>query len=164
MVQENKPADDAIRPNQVYALSLSFPILNKETGKSILETVDKHLFTPFGLRTLSPEHRDFRPVYEGNSWLRDTAYHQGTVWPVLLADYFKACLYVDGENPDVLGKLKESIDALQKHFYEEDCIHGISEIFDGQNPSQGKGTINQAWSVSAMIQLMEMSNKLTPDR
>lgn len=164
MVQEDKSADDAIRPNQIYALSLSFPILDKEAGRSILETVDKHLLTPFGLRTLSPEHLDFRPVYDGNIRERDTAYHQGTVWPFLLADYFKACLYVDGENPDVLGKLKESIDALQKHFYEEDCIHGISEIFDGQNPSRGKGTINQAWSVSAMIQLMEMSNKLTPDR
>ena len=163
VVQEDKLADDAIRPNQIYALSLSFPILDKEAGRSILGNVDQHLFTPNGLRTLSPEHPDFKPVYQGNQWERDTAYHQGTVWPFLLADYFKACLYVYGTTPEVLAKLKESIDALQKHFYEDSCIHGISEIFDGQHPHEGKGAINQAWSVSAVIQMMGIKS-LAPSR
>ncbi len=144
VVQEDKSADDAIRPNQVYTLSLSFPLLDKETGKSVLNIVDKDLFTPYGLRTLSPEHKDFRPVYEGNSWERDTAYHQGTVWPFLLVDYFQACLYVIGPTPEVFEKMKESVEALQKHFYEDGCINGIAEIFDGKNPIHGKGTINQA--------------------
>lgn len=149
--------DNSIRPNQIYALSLPFPILDKEAGIGILNIVDSHLFTPFGLRTLSLKHKDFKPVYGGDQWNRDTAYHMGTVWPFLLADYFKACLYVYGETPEVLGKMKESIDALQKHFYEDDCLYGISEIFDGLNPDQGKGAVQQAWSVSALIQLIEMS-------
>lgn len=150
-------ADESIRPNQIYALSLSFPILEKEMGKSVLEIVDKQLYTPLGLRTLSPGHPDFRPVYGGNQWDRDTAYHQGTVWPFLLADYFKACIYVYGETPEVLEKMKQSIDAFQKHFYEDNCLYAVSEIFDGLNPDQGKGTIQQAWSVSTLIQLIEMS-------
>ncbi len=158
VVQEDKLADDSIRPNQVYALSLSFPILDKETGKSVLNIVDKDLFTPYGLRTLSPEHLNFRPVYEGNPWERDTAYHQGTVWPFLLADYFQACAYVYGLTPEVQQKIVSSVDALQKHFYQNGCINGIAEIFDGKIPLHGKGTINQAWSVSALIQLIEMTN------
>ncbi|MBW6535195.1 MAG: glycogen debranching enzyme N-terminal domain-containing protein [Mariniphaga sp.] len=160
VVQEDKLEDNAIRPNQVYALSLSFPILDKETGKSIIDTVDKHLFTPYGLRTLSPEHPNFRAVYEGNPWERDTAYHQGTVWPFLLSDYFQALKYVETPENLISEKLKAAIEALQKHFYEKGCIHGIAEIFDGKNPHHGKGTVNQAWSVSALIQLLSHSNQL----
>lgn len=160
VVQVDKTIDDSLRPNQVYALSLSFPVLDKKTGKSILEMVDKHLFTPYGLRTLSPEHPDFMPVYEGNPWQRDTAYHQGTVWPFLLADYFRACLFVYGKTPEVLNRVNESLEVMKKHFYDDGCLHGISEIFDGQNPQEGKGAVNQAWSVSAMIQLIEMRNKI----
>jgi glycogen debranching enzyme len=130
--------------------------LDKETGKSVLNMVDQHLFTPYGLRTLSPEHKDFRPGYQGNQWERDTAYHQGTVWPFLLADYFQACKYVYGLTSEVLEKIESTVEVLQKHFYEEGCIHGIAEIFDGQNPHEGKGTVNQAWSVSAVIQMMQI--------
>jgi glycogen debranching enzyme len=134
--------------------------LDKETGKSILDTVDKYLFTPYGLRTLSPEDHAFRPVYEGNVWERDISYHQGTVWPFLLADYFQALKYVETPENIFSEKLNTATEALQKHFYEEGCIHGIAEIFDGKNPQPGKGTINQAWSVSALIQLLSHSNQL----
>lgn len=158
VIQEDKSADTAIRPNQVYALSLSFPILDKETGKSVMNTVAKHLFTPYGLRTLSPEHPNFRPVYEGNPWERDTAYHQGTVWPFLLSDYFQALKYIETPENTFSEKMKAAIEALQNHFYEEGCIHGIAEIFNGEKPESGKGTINQAWSVSALIQLLEKSS------
>jgi glycogen debranching enzyme len=149
--------DNTIRPNQIYALSLPFPILDKEAGIGILNIIDSQLFTPFGLRTLSLMHKDFKPVYSGNQWDRDTAYHQGTAWPFLLADYFRACLYVYGKTPEVLEKIEASINAFQKHFYEDDCLYGISEIFDGLNPDQGKGAVQQAWSVSTLIQLIEMS-------
>ncbi|MBW6498593.1 MAG: glycogen debranching enzyme N-terminal domain-containing protein [Bacteroidales bacterium] len=164
VISPDGTADDTLRPNQVYALSLSFPILDKETGKSILDTVDKYLFTPYGLRTLSPEHPNFRPVYEGNPWERDTAYHQGTVWPFLLADYFRALKYVGTTEEIFSEKLKAATEALQKHFYEDGCIHGIAEIFDGENPEHGKGTVNQAWSVSALIQLLEISKNLKKTR
>ena len=147
-------ADPCIRPNQIYALSLSFPLIDRKKGKSVLAIIDRSLFTPFGLRTLSSEHIDFRPLYEGNQWKRDTAYHQGTVWTFLLSDYFDACLYVFGDTPEVKNKIKESIDTLRSHFYESGCINGISEIFDGLKPFEGKGTANQAWSVSALIKIL----------
>ncbi|MBW6489968.1 MAG: amylo-alpha-1,6-glucosidase [Lentimicrobium sp.] len=152
--------DKTIRPNQIFALSLPFPLLDKNTGKSILEVVESHLFTPFGLRTLSPDSPDFCPVYKGNQWERDTSYHQGTVWPFLLADYFMAYSYVYGNTKEVSTKIELSLNALSKHFYESDCINGISEIFDGFKPQEGKGAVQQAWSVSSIIQLQLMYNNL----
>lgn len=146
--------DETLRPNQLYALSLPFPLVDQKTGKRILETVDSHLLTPFGLRTLSPRNLNFRPVYAGNQWERDLGYHQGAVWPFLLADYFKACIYVYGDSKQVRESMKKTVDTFRRHFYESDCIHGISEIFDGLKPEEGRGTIHQAWSVSALIQIM----------
>ncbi|PKP09517.1 MAG: glycogen debranching protein [Bacteroidetes bacterium HGW-Bacteroidetes-4] len=156
--------DASIRPNQIYALSLPFPIINKKTGKNILKVVEKHLSTPYGLRSLSPFSTAFKPFYEGNQWNRDTAYHQGTVWTFLLADYFQACLYVYGNTPDILNKINISMSALEKHFYESECIHGVSEIFDGLNPETGKGTVHQAWSVSALIQILQLEQGINASK
>jgi len=153
----NFRGDATIRPNQIYALSLPFPLIDKKTGRGILEVVESHLFTPYGLRSLSPDSPDFRHSYKGNQFERDTAYHQGTVWPFLLADYFQACLYVYGNTKEVGKKLKTSLEVLRLHFYESDCINGVSEIFDGLKPKEGRGAIHQAWSVSALIQLQLMS-------
>ncbi|NCP84792.1 MAG: glycogen debranching protein [Bacteroidetes bacterium] len=157
VVDRNLNGDAAIRPNQLYTLSLPFPLVDKNTGIQILKIVDSHLFTPYGLRTLSPESIHFVPTYNGNQWNRDSAYHQGTVWPFLLSDYFQACLFVYGKTEDISSKLNQSIKILSKHFYESGCIHGIAEIFDGLNPDYGKGTVQQAWSVSAVIQLQLMN-------
>jgi len=156
----NFRGDASIRPNQIYALSLPFQMIDKNTGKGILKVVESHLFTPYGLRTLSPDSPDFRPVYRGNQLERDSAYHQGTVWAFLLADYFQACVYVYGNTKEVSDKIKISLNALRKHFYESDCINGVSEIFDGLKPEEGKGAVQQAWSVSALIQLQLMYKNL----
>ncbi len=150
--------DASVRPNQIYALSLPFPLLDAEHGKNMLKIVEAQLFTPYGLRTLSPEHSDFKPIYKGNQWERDTAYHQGTVWTFLLADYFQAQRNVFGETPEVLAKIEASLQALQQHFYESDCVHGISEIFDGLAPGAGRGTVQQAWSVGALLQILTALN------
>lgn len=151
-------SDASVRPNQIYALSLPFPLLDVEHGKSMLKIVETQLFTPYGLRTLSPKHPDFKPVYKGNQWERDTAYHQGTVWTFLLADYFQAQLNVFGETPEILAKIGASLQALRQHFYESDCVHGSSEIFDGLTPGAGRGTVQQAWSVGALLQILTSLN------
>jgi len=156
----NFRGDATIRPNQIYALSLPFPLIDKNIGKGILNVVESHLFTPYGLRTLSPDSLDFRPVYKGNQLERDSAYHQGTVWTFLLTDYFQACLYVYGNTKEVSNQIKLSLNTLRQHFYESDCIYGISEIYDGLLPEEGKGAVQQAWSVSALIQLQLLSLKL----
>ncbi|OIP84920.1 MAG: hypothetical protein AUK44_00930 [Porphyromonadaceae bacterium CG2_30_38_12] len=146
-------ADATIRPNQIYALSLPFPLINKRMGREIMRQVDQNLFTPYGLRSLSPADADFEEFYQGNLWQRDKAYHQGTVWVFLLADYFKAKLYTSEKKVEIKNSMAICLDTLQKHFYNENCIQGISEIFDGLQPQFGRGTVQQAWSVSAVIEL-----------
>lgn len=151
LVIPGKLADESMRPNQIYALCLPFPLLSKADGKSVFKAVQAQLFTPLGLRTLAPDDPGFRPVYGGNTWDRDTAYHQGTVWPFLLGEYYAAQRKLFGNSQKVNRDIKANLEPLKKHFYKQGCLHGISEIFDGLEPREGRGTAHQAWSVSAVL-------------
>ena len=148
--------DKSIRPNQIFALVLPFSLLDKNQSLSILQTVKEHLYTPLGLRTLSPSHPDFVPKYNGNQWDRDSAYHQGTTWPFLLGEYFYAYLKVHEYSEDAKAYVLQSMSTIKEHFYMDNGIHAISEIFDGNIPEhhEGKGCIQQAWSVSTMIRAL----------
>ena len=141
------------RCNQIYAVSLPFSLLTDKEEKQVVKQVEQKLLTAYGLRTLSPDHKEFVKVYGGGQWDRDTAYHQGTVWPFFIAEYFEAYLkvnkYSEKAKKNVLKKLKP----LEEHFYNRDCVHGISEIFDGETPSDGRGCIQQAWSVAGIVKL-----------
>lgn len=147
-------ADGSIRPNQIYVVSLPFSLLEKDAEKRVVEVVRQHLLTDYGLRTLSPEHPDFKPEYGGDSWRRDTAYHQGTVWPFLLGEYVTAFLKVNDWSEKAQKEVLALLEPLKKHFYQNDCILGISEIFDGKMPRAGKGTVHQAWSVGAILKTL----------
>lgn len=147
-------ADASMRPNQIYVVSLPFSLLGKEAEKGVVDAVREHLLTDYGLRTLSPEHPDFKPKYGGNSWDRDTAYHQGTVWPFLLGEYATAWLKVNDWSEKAQKEVRTMLEPLKHHFYQEDCILGISEIFDGKRPRAGKGTVHQAWSVGALLKTL----------
>ena len=146
--------DQSIRPNQLYALSLPFPLLKVDEQKQVLATVTEHLYTPYGLRTLAPSDPHFAAVYGGDQWLRDTAYHQGTVWPLLLGEYWPAYLRLNKFSAAARRKMHTELTTLKTHFYEHDCLFGISEIFDGLHPGEGGGTANQAWSVGALVKLL----------
>ncbi|UII80318.1 amylo-alpha-1,6-glucosidase [Flagellimonas sp. CMM7] len=152
-VVSEKSRDECFRPNQIYAVSLPFSILSKEKEKKIVKLVEKKLLTPYGLRTLDTQNPQFIGNYRGDQWERDTAYHQGTVWPFLLMEYWQAFLKVNNFSAAAKRKVLVSTMSLQSHFYHSDCIHGISEIFDGENPETGRGCVNQAWSVAAMVKL-----------
>jgi predicted glycogen debranching enzyme len=154
VVSLNNDVDTSIRPNQIYAVSLPFPLLSEVEQAQILENVREHLYTPLGLRTLSPKDPAFRPTYGGDQWQRDTAYHQGTVWPFLLGEYWQAYLRVNKFSKKAKTEMLKSLEAVKTHFYQNDCLLGISEIFDGLDPKQGKGTANQAWSVGAIVKLL----------
>jgi len=154
VVMPGSAPDASIRPNQIYALSLPFPLLNPDARRKVLATVDAHLYTPYGLRTLSPQDPAFAAVYGGDQWLRDTAYHQGTVWPFLLGEYWQAYLRIHGQAEAARTRMYSELATLKQHFYENDCLFGISEIFDGLHPRQGRGTAHQAWSMSAIIKLL----------
>lgn len=149
--------DCRIRPNQVFACSLPFSPLSDMKKERVLENVRKALLTPKGLRSLSPEHPDYKGECEGNQETRDNAYHQGTVWPWLLGHFCEAYLQVHG---------KSALNFVEKIFnsFEEDMtIHGIgsiSEIYDGDPPHTPRGAISQAWSVAELIRINYLLEKI----
>lgn len=146
-------SDASIRPNQVYAVSLPFSPLNSEQKLQVLEVVQENLLTDYGLRTLDIHHTDFKPYYQGNSWNRDNAYHQGTVWPFLWGEWALAYLSQNGFTADNCLHIWKASEKLQQHFYNEGCFNCIAEIFDGLQPFTGKGCVQQAWSVSMMLKV-----------
>jgi len=146
--------DDTLRPNQLYALSLPYRLLTPDQEGQVLEVVRRELLTPYGLRTLPVGHPNFKSTYGGDPWQRDTAYHQGAVWPFLLVEYVIAFRRVHGAKAD--SEIRELLQPLKTHFYERDGLHAISEIFDGEDPQAGRGTIQQAWSVGAMLQILDL--------
>jgi predicted glycogen debranching enzyme len=154
LISEEGQAEESIRPNQIYVVSLPFSLLPKEKEKMVVENVNQYLLTDYGLRTLDPNHPEFKPDYSGDVWSRDAAYHQGTVWPFLLPEYFTAYLKVNNYSETAKAGVVNSLRFLKDHFYHDQCLHGISEIFDGLNPASGKGCMNQAWSVSNLIHLI----------
>jgi glycogen debranching enzyme len=96
--------DASIRPNQIFALSLPFPLLEGQQAKMVLETITKKLRTPFGLRSLAPDDPHYRPVYQGNGFERDSAYHQGTVWAWLLGPWITALVRFNGQEGKTQAK------------------------------------------------------------
>jgi predicted glycogen debranching enzyme len=142
--------NDDVRPNQVYAISLPFPLLEKDRAKKVFDTVTKYLLTPKGLRSLAPQSKDYRPSYAGTLWNRDGSYHNGTVWSFLIGPYVDALFYINGEK----GK-KQAAAILQK-FLEglyENGVGTISEIFDSEFPYAGRGCIAQAWGVGEALRV-----------
>lgn len=151
-------ADDSIRPNQIYAISLPFDLLTNKEAKAVLNIVEQYLYTDLGLRSLNPEHPDFKPMYGGDQWQRDTAYHQGTVWAFLWGEYALAYLKTNKYSAKAKKEIESKMAGLKRHFYEDNCLHGISEIFDGLNPASGKGCVQQAWSIGMLLKvLLEMA-------
>jgi predicted glycogen debranching enzyme len=142
--------NDDIRPNQIFAVSLPFKLLDKDRSMKVLEVVSQKLLTPRGLRSLSSDHKDFKQRYQGDRWERDNAYHQGTVWSFLLGPYIDAVISVKGS----IGK-KEASHILKEFFthFEEAGIGTVSEIFDASPPYEAKGCIAQAWSVAELLRV-----------
>jgi len=140
--------DASIRPNQVFALSLPYPLLPKDKARAVLAVVEEHLLTPYGLRSLSPADPAYRGRYEGGPAERDAAYHQGTVWSWLLGPYADALVKTNG----AVGKPKarKALEGLRPHLLEEG-LGTISEIFDGDAPHAPRGCPSQAWSVGETL-------------
>jgi predicted glycogen debranching enzyme len=140
--------NDALRPNQIIALSLPFELVPEKQAKAVLKAVEQHLLTPYGLRSLSDQDPYYRGVYEGNQWSRDGAYHQGTVWSWLLGPYYTAKVRLEGEE----GKAKalKHIEKFRTHLSEAG-MGTVSEIFGGDKPFKADGCIAQAWGVSEVL-------------
>lgn len=142
--------DASIRPNQIFALSLRYPIMSGHRARAVVATVARELLTPYGLRSLSPRHADYRPRYEGDFYARDTAYHQGTVWAWLIGHFVTAHLRAHGRTPAGLEQARGYLRAFREHLTQAG-VGQISEIFDGDAPHAPRGCIAQAWSVAELL-------------
>jgi predicted glycogen debranching enzyme len=139
--------DPALRPNQLFAISLDFPVLAQDKWASVLNCMQEHLLTPVGLRSLAPGDKDYKPKYFGNLRDRDAAYHQGTVWPWLIGPYIDAWLKL---HPSELDQAEQLLAAFDKHI-SMDGVGSISEIFDAEPPYTHRGCVAQAWSVAEVL-------------
>ena len=117
--------------------------------ESVVETVRSKLLTPYGLRTLAPDDPRYIGVYSGNFSLRDSAYHNGTVWPWLLGPFITAFLktrgYTDYWRRFALERFLEPLFRIEPY---RAGLGSLSEIFDGDPPHSPRGCISQAWSVA----------------
>lgn len=150
-IADDDTPDASVRPNQIFALSLPYPILVDDTkARLVIETVTAELLTPYGLRSLSPADAHYRGIYQGDSWARDTSYHQGTVWGWLTGGFISAYLNVYGHTPETLARIREATHGLRAHLADTGLGH-ISEIFDGDEPHTPRGCVAQAWSVAELL-------------
>jgi predicted glycogen debranching enzyme len=142
--------DASIRPNQLFSISLPFPLLELEQAESVVTVVRKTLVTPRGLRTLAATDANYRGRYEGDMRSRDSAYHQGTVWPWLIGPYVAAYLYAFGTNPFSLAYCSSILDDLENEM-NTCCLGSLSEVYDGDAPQQAAGCPAQLWSIAQLI-------------
>ena len=157
--------DSKIRPNQLFALSLTYPVIDVESemAKNIIDVVEKKLLNAYGLKTLAKGEENYVEVYEGDAFKRDSSYHQGITWPWLLGLYYNALNNMKEEAKDEEKELLENkIDkfvekttkTFKKEINENGCIGSISELYDSVKPQLPKGAIAQAWSVAEVFRIM----------
>src|ERR1044071_259251 len=144
--------DAAFRPNQIFAVGgLPFQLIEGERAESIVSLVEQKLLTPLGLRSLAPGEPDYKPHYEGGVWERDSAYHQGTVWPWLIGPFVEAWVRVRGNSGKKEARSK-FMSSLLSHLDQAGLGH-VSEIADANMPHLPRGCPFQAWSVGELLRL-----------
>lgn len=149
--------DSSLRPNQLLALSLPFPILeeNLSKWKSIIQTVKQNLLTPFGLRSLAPTDSNYQKMCFGDRTKRRKAYHQGSVWPWLLAPYLNALIRINPNIQEEKAHFLEFLSPLLQHV-EKRGLGFVSEIFDGEVPHEAREASAHSINVAACLQLYEI--------
>jgi glycogen debranching enzyme len=148
-------ADRSVRPNMVIAAALASSPLDRSHRLAVVETAERELLTPLGLRSLSPSSPDYHGRYTGGVIGRDRAYHQGTVWPWLLGFYVEACLRARGRRPPEVARLRQQLHAFEHQHRLHGLLH-ISEIYDGDPPYRPGGSFAQAWSTAELIRAFAM--------
>jgi predicted glycogen debranching enzyme len=141
--------DASLRPNQLFALSLPYPLVSRPQAQSIVRVVQESLLTPAGLRTLEPADPRYRPRYEGDVLARDSSYHQGTVWPWLIGPFIEAYLYAFEETPEAKAECRNIANSVL-NLMDGYCIGSIGEVYDGDAPHHPGGCPAQLWSVAQL--------------
>jgi predicted glycogen debranching enzyme len=143
--------DGSMRPNQLFALSLTDKLISADKARLALQNIERELLTPLGMRTLSPKNNAFKGYYVGPENERAKAYHQGTVWPWLIGAFVEANLRYNHKDKEVKSKMKEILHNLCEQTKHTHGLGFISEIYDGASPHQPKGCPAQAWSTAEVI-------------
>jgi predicted glycogen debranching enzyme len=151
--------DPACRPNQVFAIALDHPILDRSRWAPVMDVVRERLLTPVGLRSLAPGHPDYKPRYYGDLRSRDAAYHQGTVWGWLIGPFVDAWLKV---HPDDRAGARRLLAGFAEHLSRA-CVGSISEIFDAEPPYTPRGCVAQAWSVAEVLRCLDKTRAGSED-
>jgi predicted glycogen debranching enzyme len=142
-------ADASVRPNQIIAAALDFPVLYPDRAEAVVDVVQHELLVPCGLRTLTRSDPRYRGRYEGSRQSRDLAYHNGTVWPWLLGPFTTAYVKVKESEPNARDfALQNFLQPLLTQKVFEAGLGTVSEVFDGDPPHKPGGCISQAWSVA----------------
>ena len=135
-----------MRPNQILAVSLPHSPLTPEVQARVVAEAGRYLLTSYALRSLAPDHPDYRPCYGGNVQERDSAYHQGTAWAWLLPHYAWAEYGVTGN----VELAQSRLNPIRDHLLDAG-LGTVSEIFDGEPPHAARGAPSQAWSVACVL-------------
>jgi predicted glycogen debranching enzyme len=151
-VVDGPDGDDwSLRPNQIFALSLPFPMLEGDEARAVLDAVSRSLLTSYGLRSLTPQDPAYRGTYGGDQVLRDGSYHQGPVWSWLLGPYAEASFRLTGDHSAALSVLRPLGDHLR-----DAGLGSVSEIFEGDPPHLPKGCVAQAWGVAETLRVWRL--------
>lgn len=142
--------DGSLRPNQLFAISLPYPLLSSAQQRSVVDACARHLLTPYGLRSLSPDDTAYKGRYSGDRYKRDGAYHQGTVWAWLIGPFVRAHLRVYNNKVEARSYLTSLLQHIVDH-----GVGSVSEIFDGDPPFTPHGCIAQAWSVAELLRMWQ---------
>jgi glycogen debranching enzyme len=146
--------DMTLRPNQILAVGgLPYPVIDGELAKSVVDVVERQLWTPAGLRSLGPGEPGYIGRYRGDMRQRDGAYHQGTVWPWLIGAFVDAWLRVRGSSDDVRREARARFLVPLLRHYESTAPGHVAEIADGNAPHNPRGCPFQAWSVGEALRL-----------
>lgn len=145
--------DEKVRPNQIFAVSLPYDLLNKQQQQAVVRIVHRELLTPVGLRTLERSDSGYEPRYEGAPEQRDAAYHQGTVWPWLLGPFIDAYLTACGRTAKNLEYCRGLVEKLEIEAALGGCLGAIAEIYDGDEPRLPRGCPAQAWSMAEIARV-----------
>ena len=152
-------ADNQIRCNQIWAVSLPYTMLDETQEKQVVDTVFEKLYTPYVLRTLDMDDEEFKPEYSGAQLKRDLSYHQGTVWTFPLGAYYMAYLKVENYSLEAVQTVKRQLEVMESAM-REGCIGQLPEIYDGENPTSSRGCFAQAWSVGEILRVYEILESL----
>jgi len=152
VIDEKENPDATLRPNQLFPISLPFALIEGEQAEAVLKIMEEQLYTPVGLKSLPKSDVHYVPVYGGDTYHRDSSYHEGTVWSWLLGPYIDALMKSESENKK--AKAKKVIEDFKYHL-NEGCIGSVSEIFDADEPHHPRGCVAQAWGVAEILRVIK---------